>query len=212
MAQGNRGSEERELLAPQWFVGFDSLMQIIDSIIAFGISYYALKGYRLVREKTLFFLHFSFVLLGVGLLIDGIITVPALAFRGLSPVTSLSYLIRIIGEIVAYALLLFAYLKQTRSFMLGTTLTSMILDYNPFLETIVFFLVAYVASQAAMNYTVKKERNSLLVFIGFLLLAMSHMFFILPPIFRLFFVIAHVTQLLGFAALLTMLVRVTRTR
>ena len=110
MAQGNRGSEERELLAPQWFVGFDSLMQIIDSIIAFGISYYALKGYRLVREKTLFFLHFSFVLLGVGLLIDGIITVPALAFRGLSPVTSLSYLIRIIGEIVAYALLLFAYL------------------------------------------------------------------------------------------------------
>jgi len=200
------------LLAPQWFVGFDSVMQIVDATIAFAIGYYALKSYRLVRERTLFFLHFSFVLLGVGLLIDGMVTIPVLAFRGLSPIMTISYLLRITSEIVAYALLLFAYLRQTRSFMAGTTLSAMVLEYNPFLEIVVFFLVAYIAAQAAMNYSVKKERNSLLVLIGFVLLAVSHMFFILPPIIRLFFVIAHVSQLLGFVALLTMLVRVTRIR
>jgi len=94
--------------------------------------------------------------------------------------------------------------------MAGATLAAMVLDYNPFLETVVFFLIAYLAAQAAMNYSAKKERNSLLVFIGFVLLSVSHIFFILPPIVRLFFVMAHVSQLLGFVALLIMLLRVAR--
>lgn len=187
-------------------------MQIVDAIIAFAIGYYALKGYRLVRERTLFVLHFSFILLGVGLLVDGVVTIPALAFRGLSPIITVSYFLRITAEIAAYALLLFAYLRQTRGVMAGTTLSTMVLDYHPLPEIVVFFLVAYLAAQAAMNYSVKKERNSLLVFIGFVLLSMSHMFFILPPILRLFFVMAHVSQLLGFVALLTMLLRVARAK
>jgi len=204
--------EDCATLAPQWFIGFDSLMLIVDAAIAFAISYYALNGYRLARERTLFFLHFSFVLLGVGLLVDGVVTIPVLAFRGLSPIMTASYLMRITAEIVAYSLLLFAYLRQTRSSMVETAPLAMTLEYHPLLEIVVFFLVAYLAAQAAMNYSVKKERNSLLVFIGFALLSISHMFFILPPILRLFFVMAHVSQLLGFVALLTMLVRVARTK
>lgn len=187
-------------------------MQIIDATIAFAVGYYALKGYRLVKERTLFFLHFSFVLLGVGLLIDGVVGVPVLAFRGLLPITTISYLLRMISEIVAYSLLLFAHLRQTKSFMGAAAISAMLPDYNPFLEILVFFLVAYLATQAAMNYSVKKERNSLLVFVGFLLLAISHTFFIFPPIVRLFFVAAHVSQLAGFLALLAMLIRVTKAR
>jgi hypothetical protein len=63
-----------------------------------------------------------------------------------------------------------------------------------------------------MNYGVRKEKNSLLVFVGFVLLAISHVFFMLPPIIELFFVVAHMTQLLGFLALLIMLLRVTGAR
>ena len=205
---------------PQWFVGFDSFMQIVESIIAFGVGYYAFKGYRLVKDRTLFFLHFSFILLGVGLLTDGIVSIPALAFRGLSPVMAMGYFIRIIAEIIAYGLLLFAYLRQTRSFMVDAALLTVtypfalfeILQYHPLLEITVFFLIVVIAAQAAMNYGVRKDRNSLLVLIAFILLAISHVFFILPPFIRLFFVIAHVTQLSGFLALLTMLLRVTGTK
>ncbi len=200
------------MYAPQWFIGFDSAMQIVDATIAFAIGYYALKGYRLIRERTLLFLHFSFVLLGVGLLVDGVVTIPVLAFRGLLPIITVSYLVRIMAEIAAYALLLFAYLRQTRSFVGATTLSAMVLYYHPLPEVVVFFLVAYLAAQAAMNHSVKKERNSLLVFIGFALLSVSHLFFILPPILKFFFVMAHVSQLLGFVALLTMLLRVARAR
>lgn len=209
------------MYAPQWFVGFDTIMQIVESIIAFAVAYYALKGFRLVKDRTLFFLHFSFVLLGLGLLTDGVVGMPVLAFRGLTAVMAVGYLIRITAEIIAYALLLFAYLRQTKSFMADATLLATaappivlyeILPYHPLLEIAVFFLIAFVATQAAMNYGVRKERNSLLVLIGFVLLAISHVFFILPPMNRLFFAIAHVSQLLGFLALLIMLLRVTGTR
>lgn len=200
------------MLAPHWFAGFDSLMQIVDAAIAFTIGYYALRGYKLIKDRTLFFLHFSFVLLGVGLLVDGVVTIPALAFRGLLPIMALSYHLRITAEIVAYGLLVFAYLKQTRSLMVSAALATLFLEYNPFLEIVVFFLVAYLAVQAAINYSAKKERNSLLVMVGFVLLSVSHMFFILPPVVRLFIVMAHVAQLMGFVALLVMLVKVAGTK
>lgn len=209
------------MFAPVWFVGFDSLMQLIDAVIAFAIGYYALKGYRLVRDRTLFFLHFSFILLGAGLLTDGVVSMPVLAFRGLSPMMAIGYTIRITAEIIAYALLLFAHLRQTRSFMTETTMSAMapgaislieILPYHPLLEIVVFFLVMFTAAQTAMSHGVRRDRNSLLVFIGFVLLAASHVLFIFPPIIRLFFAIAHITQLFGFLALLTMLLRVTRTK
>jgi hypothetical protein len=206
---------------PQWFVGFDSIMQIAESIIAFGVGYYAFKGYRLIKDRTLFFLHFSFILLGVGLITDGLVSMPWFAFRGLSPVMAMGYFIRITAEIIAYVLLLFAYLRQTRSFMADTALLATaaypfllleILQYHPLLEITVFFLIAFIATQTALNYGVRKDRNSLLVLIGFVLLAISHVFFILPPYITVFFVIAHLTQLFGFLALLAMLLRVTRTK
>jgi hypothetical protein len=194
-------------------------MQITESIIAFAIGYYALKGYRLIRDRTLFFLHFSFILLGAGLLTDGIVGMPVLAFRGLAPAVMVGYFIRITAEIIAYGMLLFAYLRQTRSFMADTALLAAVpftlfefVPYHPLLEVALFFMITFIAAQTAMNYGVRKERNSLLVFIGFVLLAISHIFFILPPILRLFFVIAHLSQLLGFLALLAMLLRVTGTR
>ena len=117
--------------------------------------------------------------------------------------------------------MLFAYLRQTRSLMIDTTLLGAaaypfllfeFLQYHPFLEITVFFLISFIATQTAVNYGVRKDRNSLTVFVAFILLAISHVFFILPPVITVFFVIAHVTQLFGFLALLTMLLRVTRAK
>lgn len=200
------------MAVPHWFVGFDSLMQIIGSIIALAIAYYALKGYRLTKDRTLFFLHFSFDLIGVGLLTDGIVTLPAVAASRLSLLTNLGYLVRMATEIIGYGLLLYTYLRRTRQTLTESTLAITFLPYNPFLELVVFFLLAYITVQCAMNYTVRRERNALLVFTAFMLLAVSHLLTVFPPIFPLLFVVAHSTQLLGFIALLMMLIRVAETR
>jgi hypothetical protein len=202
---------KKTMAVPHWFVGFDSLMEIAGSAIALGIAYYALRGYRLTKERTLFFLHFSFALIGVGLLTDGIVTLPPISSR-LSLLTGLGYLFRMLTEIVGYGLLLFTYLRRTKQTLTESALAVTLLPYNPFLELVVFFLLAYITVQCAMNYGVRKERNALLVFAAFLLLSISHLLAVFPPIFPLLFVVAHSTQLLGFIALLTMLIRVAEAR
>jgi uncharacterized ion transporter superfamily protein YfcC len=73
-------------------------------------------------------------------------------------------------------------------------------------------LVTYIAIQTGLNYSATKDRNALLVFLAFLLLALSHLFFIVEPFSAFYFVIGHVLQLLGYVSLLSMLVRVTTTK
>ena len=178
------------------------------SIIAVAIAYYALKGFRLTKERTLFFLHFSFVLLGVGLFTDGVVTFPVAAITRLSPLMTLSYYVRITTEIIAYSLLLYAYLRRTKQVLTDSLLVATVVGYNPILELVVFFLIAYITVQCAMNYGARKNRNALLVLVGFLLLAVSHLLSVFPPVFPLLFVVSHFSQLLGFIALLAMLARV----
>jgi uncharacterized membrane protein len=85
-------------------------------------------------------------------------------------------------------------------------------EYHPVAEIILLVLVTYIAIQTGLNYSATKDRNALLVFLAFLLLALSHLFFILEPISAFYFVIGHVLQLLGYISLLWMLVRVTTTK
>jgi hypothetical protein len=93
-------------------------MELIAFTIAFAVAYQALKGYRLSKERTLLYLHFSFVLLGAGLLVDaltGIIVLISHFLRGLLFLYSLGYTINFIAQLVAYGILVVAYLQQTRN-------------------------------------------------------------------------------------------------
>jgi hypothetical protein len=86
------------------------------------------------------------------------------------------------------------------------------LEYHPVSEILLLFLVFYVAVQTGTNYSATKDRNAFLVFLAFLLLALSHLLFILQLISPLLFVIGHLLQLSGFVSFLAMLFRVTRSQ
>jgi len=222
------------LVGPLWFVGFDSLMQFVAFIIAVVIAYQAFKGYRITKQRTLLYLHFSFALLSAGLLIDslaGFLGLLSRALRGTLVLTVVGYSIYFIAQALAYGILIFAYVSQART--LSATSPSLwvapalgfatlqaapipaikllgrLVEYHPVAEIVLLFLVFYITVQTGLNYSATKDRNALLVFLGFLLLALSHLLFILMPFGALLFVIGHVLQLLGFASLLAMLLRVT---
>ena len=201
-----------------WFLGFDSLMEFIAFAIAVAVAYQALKGYKLSKERTLLYLHFSFVLLGTGLLIDGISNIVALFsqfYRGLLFLYALGYTINFIAQLIAYGLLVFAYFQQTRNapvqFTAATAVLSVLFfERNAFAELILIVLLVYIAFQTAMNYGVNKTTNSLLVFGAFVSLALAHFFFLMFMLFPIFFPLAHIAQLFGFLFLLAMLLRVNQ--
>jgi hypothetical protein len=209
-------------------------MELIAFVIAVAIAYQALKGYRLTKQKTLWYVHLSFAALSAGLLVDsfaGLLGIVARTLRGAVALSLVGYEIYFVAQLIAYGLLIYAYVSHTRT--LNTIPSAAVLsslfgfvtlqafpirffgpfvEYHPVAEIILLVLVTYIAIQTGLNYSATKDRNALLVFLAFLLLALSHLFFILEPFSAFYFVIGHVLQLLGYISLLWMLVRVTTTK
>jgi len=220
------------LVGPRWFVGFDSLMELVAVIIALAIAYQALKGYRLTKRRTLWYVHFSFAVLSAGLLIDsllGFLGIVARTLRGTIGLTSIGYSIYFFAQLLAYSILTYAYVSQTRTFNATSSpvllvslfgfatlqaapirLLGPLVEYHPVSEIVLLLLVFYIATKTGTNYSSTKDQNAFLVFLAFLLLALSHLFFILQPISPLLFVIGHLLQLSGFVSFLAMLFRVNR--
>jgi len=203
------------LVAPLWFFGFDSLMEFIAFIIAIAVSYQALKGYRLTNERTVLYLHLSFLLLGAGLAIDGLANLIVLLVRfhrAFLFLSSLGYSINFVAQLVAYGLLVFAYIQQTRTSVSQVAMAAMpalLFEHNPVTELILLFLLVYIATQTGINYSVNKSAISSFVFGAFVSLVIAHLFFLFftfsAPVF---FALAQIAQLFGFLLLLAMLLRV----
>ena len=207
-----------ELPAPFWFFGFDSFMEFIAFAIAMAVAFQAMKGYTLARERTLLYLNISFLLLGAGLLVDGLANLIVLLsrfHRNLLYLSRVGYTINFLAELVAYLILVVVYLQQTHASggqIAVAVLPIALLESNPFTELILIFLLVYISAQTAINYNLSKSTNSLLVFGAFVSLALAHVFFLLFTIAPIFFPFAHICQLFGFLLLLGMLFRVNQTQ
>ena len=203
------------MLAPLWFFGYDSLMEFIAFAIATAVAYQALKGYRLSKERTLLYLNLSFVLLGAGLLIDGLANLVVLLVRfhrAFLFLSAFGYTLNFLAQLVAYGLLVFAYIQQTRNVgtqvALAAAVPALLFEHNPITELILIFLLVYIATQTAINYSVNKSTSALFVFGAFASLAVAHLFFLLFTLAPVFFAFAQIAQLFGFLLLLAMLLRV----
>ena len=210
------------LPSPAWFFGFDALMELIAFVIAMAVAFQAMKCYTLSKERTLLYLNFSFILLGAGLLADGLASLVVLMSRfhrgGFLFLSNVGYTIYFFAEMFAYGILIFAYLRQTRSWSMQLAVAAfpimpiMLAEHNPFSELILIFLLGYIAAQTGINYSISKTVNALLVFGSFTFLAVSHVFFLLSTVASILFPFAHISQLFGFLLLLAMLFRVNQTR
>src|SRR5208337_5296565 len=205
------------MLAPLWFFGFDSLMEFIGFAIASAVAYQALKGYRLSKERTLLYLNLSFGLLGAGLLIDGLANLVVLLVRfhrAFLFLSAFGYTLNFLAQLVAYGLLVFAYIQQTRNVgaqvAMAAAVPALLFEHNPITELILIFLLVYIATQTAINYSMNKSTSALFVFGAFASLAVAHLFFLLFTLAPVFFPFAQIAQLFGFLLLLAMLLRVNQ--
>jgi hypothetical protein len=212
-------------------------MELVAFIIALAIANQALKGYKLTNQKTLWYVNISFAVLSAGLLIDsltGLLGIVARTLRGTIALTAIGYSIHFFAQLLAYSVLIYAYVSQTRTLNTAESpvllaslfgfvilqgapgmevrLFGSLVEYHPISEILLLFLVFYVAVQTGVNYSATKDRNAFLVFLAFLLLAVSHLFFILQPVNPLLFVIGHLLQLVGFVSFFAMLLRVTHSQ
>lgn len=193
-------------------------MEFIAFAIAMAVAFQAMKGYILTRERTLLYLNFSFLLLGAGLLVDGLSKLIVLLSRfhsGFLFVSRVGYTINFLAQLLAYVILVIVYFQKTRTWngqLAAAAIPLILLESNPFTELVLIFLLVYISAQTAINYNISRTTSSLLVFGAFTSLVISHVFFLLFTIAPIFFPLAHISQLFGFLLLLGMLFRVNKTQ
>ena len=200
----------------QWAVVFNSIFEILSSMASLAVGYYAFNNYRFTKLKPLFHIYFSFLIQGAGLATHGIIKIVFVAASHRpfvnpvrSPIFSTSYTLYFIAQAVAYIILIYAYLgRRSATPLLLATSISMLREYEPLSQLLLFFLALLLSYETFINYRASKEKNSFYVFLGFVLLALGHLTFVMIPSSRIFLYLASILQFSGFALFLTMVMKV----
>jgi hypothetical protein len=225
------------MFPPRWFLPYDAIFQLITAFVALAVALYALKGHQWIRERTLYFLFLAFLLLSVGLFVNGM-TLTYAQLMGISftapsdplSIVDLGFWTYYAIQILAYSLLVFAYAMRLRvsALAMGIILGaggggpgpgggggaggagSTLISAGPFAElSLVILLLIIVVAQLA-HMVVKRSTSSIMVTFSFLLLLMSHLLIMFSSLEDIVYVIGRSLELVGFLSLLGVLLNLRR--
>jgi hypothetical protein len=215
------------MFPPRWFLPYDAIFQLITAFVALAVAMYALRGHQWVRERTLFALFLAFLLLSIGLFINGI-TLSYASLNGISfshsgtssAIADFGFWAYYVMSLIAFSILVLAYTHRLRESSLalaaggmmgrGGAGTALVL-IGPLLELfLVILLFVIIVAQLAHN-VVKHNRYSALVTFSFVLLLLSHLLIMFSSLEDIIYVIGRLLELSGFLALLAVLVGLRRT-
>lgn len=213
------------------------LMELVSSAISFVVGYYALKAYKTTGAKGLLLLYMGFLVLGIGTFLRVLTATyasvilrayPTIEHVSLTGLVNLAAFVYTITQLIAYGLFTATYILQatspakiTRANAETAAISSAAaaplivkLFFIPSLELVAITLLGFVTIYTFTNWLLKRQTAAALVFLGFGLMLLSHIFFlliILEEVSLLFLVLGQTTQLAGFMCLITMLAKVSRT-
>lgn len=204
-----------------WIFGVNVLLHILSALVAFLVSIFSYRAYKLTSDKKYAYLLAGFLLLAIGMVLKSIGDVFIYEFWVFfyEPLTNTTFfyihLATSILIMLAYALFVSLYLKAKDLLLYVLLLVSIVLAVLSHTGIIKFNLIAalllfFVCVQTYRNFTQKASLNSFLVFIAFTFLLCSHVFTmisVLPPNLR-FYSLGNVFQLLSYLGLGLMLARV----
>jgi len=207
-------------------------MEFVSALISFIIGYYALKGYRASGSRGLFLLYTAFMVLGIGIFLRLIALTYFAVILGVHEASQSQLLglvndtvwIYSVTQLIAYSLFAVTYILQARNIgkqsaaavsvsAAATVPFSARLFFIPSLELVAITLLGFVTVYSFMNLLLKKGSDAALVFFGFGLMMLSHVFFLLEVFRKMsssFLFLGQLTQLAGFVCLLIMLAKVSK--
>ena len=198
-------------MALRMILGYDIVMEIISSIAAFLISYYAHRAYVATKKKSFLLLQLGFISAGVGLILDSLLLSAAI-FSKIPRLTATGYSAYFILTIVSYCLILSSYAadKLERSGAYAASILPLI-GFGALPEGILLTLSGAIMIQLGVNFSLKRSADSFLVFLAFALIFLGHLSFMLQAFrFPGLLIAGHVFRFLGFISFLILLVRVVK--
>ena len=210
--------------SPEWFLGFDSLLEFFTTLIAFFVGLYSYKVFRISKARKYFYLSFSFFAIALAYLAKAFTNILIYLEVNRAGAWSVKLqniaILHDIGSIMYIALILIAYItlvalalkiKDMRvlSLLVVTAVLATIVGTSSllFFNLISFIFLLYIIPYFYRHYKESGDTHSKMVLVSFLLIALSHLFFVLLLTgYQLFYVYGELAQLLGYLGLLINLI------
>ncbi|MGC9047325.1 MAG: hypothetical protein ACP5I6_01460 [Caldisphaera sp.] len=210
---------------PIIYLDTNAILDIISGIVGLSVSYVSYKYNRLIQERILDYISLGFILLGIGLVIQGFIML-LLGFNfarirediRLTYISSVMYLIL---QLAAYLIITVGYSREAywSKSALGFLLTYFVIKKREYLllgayifdasQLIIILLLGFIVFLGFLVHVRDRSSFSLLVLLSFFLMLVSHITFLFSSLIfsDFYYLIANIIQFLGFLLLLVFLVR-----
>ncbi len=204
---------------PYYFILFDVFIQLVMTLVSVGIALFAYRGFRWVRERSLYYLSLAFGILALGYLVNGVVLGYDFLFR-LSgpphmttfPLLDSGFAVYYASSILAFAILVYAYLKNIRdAAMVAAAFGIFLTATAPFMETIIIVLLSMIVLAQLIHLGIHSSRSSKMVSLSFILLLSGHILVLASGMgSETYYVMGKLIQLAAFGALLLTLLAVRR--
>ena len=207
------------LNGPYWFRGVDAVFGLVYILVTLLIAALSYKAYKVTQEKKYSYFSTAFGLMSLAFLMYSLTTLALTThvseiLNNMLTQFDFAFLMHMMFIFAAYTLLLVVTLKIEQKkviillFSLMTLFTIFSYQYYIKFHIISFLLLFFLGHQFFTNYLEKKNKNAKLVFVSFYLLACAQVFFLVMIYQPIFYVVADILQLIGFAVLFYMFMRV----
>lgn len=207
------------MFPPRWFIPYDILIQLVMTVASMGIAITALRGFRWVKEGSLYYLYLAFAILAIGFFANGVTLGYDYLIRTGDPHTmppvvfiDLGFTLYYLASIVAYGILVFAYFRNVREASIAAAIFGVMLTSTaPFLESVIIVLLFAVVFAQLIHLSIRSSRSSIMVCSSFVLILISHILVLTSDIGSDdLYVMGKLMQIIAFSVLLSLLLKVRR--
>ena len=221
------------IFGPSWFYGIDSGFSFFAMLVTISIAIFSLKAYFIAKDRKYLYFTLAFFSISVSYLIKAVASwvvfkhilgkVPNLT-AAISTVVSmpnfysLGYILYVFFIFAGFMILVAIYLRihsiRTLSLLFILMLILSILSQSKFIafHVTLFLLLFYIVIHLFKNHIRTKSVSTFLVLYSMLALMVSQIFYFFIIFDKIYYVIGHVLQLIGFLLLLLNMILVFRKR
>ncbi|MBR9693372.1 hypothetical protein GOV07_05630 [Candidatus Woesearchaeota archaeon] len=214
-------------LSPQWFVGYDILLEGIFAVITAAVAFLAWQIYRKTRERQVGLLSGAFLLIALSyiaqtvfngfMIIEATENIPLLQkaaeimfFKTLG--MYLQILFMLLGLAVLFFMTCKSHNKRLLWFLLAITLLPFI--FIPNILTIFYLLttiyLGFILWYFIDNYRQNRQWKTLLIALAFLFLFIAKAHFLIAVNHQFFYVLGHILELVAYCLILANFLLVLR--
>ena len=212
-------------LSPTWFIGTAIILEIIFTLVTFGVAAYALYIYRLTGQRQAKFFSIAFLGFSASYAIQSFLNA-ILFFRPkdqlyqtidygtlvtFNSISIYSHMIFFLAGLITLTYMTFKFSnRKLYALLMAIGLIPLIfIKDSSYLFFILFsiFLI-YISSHYISNYLKRKQVKTLLVLVAFLFLLFGRIHFIFSVNHTLFYAVGHFLELAAYLLILISLIMV----